>query len=1102
MKNAEFLYGKNLKNKDDIIFGRIKKILDGGGKVLYIVPEQYAFSADKSVLFRLGEKYSHLTETINFKRMAINVNESLYPTKNGFITEEIKNLILYKIYYENASELKTLSKRRRSPDSVLIFKDILTELKTNLITGEELEAVISALPENAYLKGKLSDLKLIGEEYEKYISDNYKDFGDSFSVLAKNIENHGLYKDYHIFVDNFIHFSKSEFIVLKALMKNAKSLNAVLLGDSFKDCEEGDLFYLTSHTAYVLEKTSEELGYRVEYTSCDAENAFGLKEIFAGKSAEKAKDRLCMTEADSRLSEVRDLVLKIKELILKGASYSDIAVFSGDMEIYENLIARQFKIADIPYFDDRKKPMSENPVCRMLISAFELYLSGGAQSELICYLKNLVFLFGSFEKICLFEKTVSSFGFSKDIIKSREKWEKAVQTAISGSKYFNLREKELSEVYNSFVYVVFEAFGELKKENKPESYKKCFSEFVKKLNIEKRLNDFVSKAENTDFANELTNAYNIFIGAIKNICLINGEEKLSKEDFLSLLKQSADVYKTGSLPNRIDCVTVSDLERGRSDPKKFVFILGLNDGVSPKNNENTGFLSDNDRKLIESVTGTALPTALWKNNSSLLSFYRACNLAEDKLFLSKSLASDSGEALSETYLWSFFALSASEIKKADNVYVNKREATETAIAECDENSELFKLISKEEEELFINIEKMESEGYYSLDKRVEKRLLASKFQKKLNTSVSRLETYRKCGYSYFLRYLLRVDEPENADFDFAKTGTLVHDIVDMFSKKMADDEMTWESVTEEYIDESVKKYARIEIAEKFPKLSMFNPRTKYLTIKLSRTAKTAILYIREHFIRGEFVPLGYEIPIGDDGVKPISIALSDGSVVEIYGRVDRADGFYDKASDSLHIRIIDYKSSAKNIDFTLVKEGIQLQLLTYLATLVKNGGEYFDFSGEILPGAALYMNVGNSMERFEKIPAPDELREQIGKKFTLDGIVLNDDDVIAAMDREFLKNPDYSSDVVNVSAKSGGFSIKNLLLREQFEILLKDCEAMIKQTGEKILEGEYYIRPYSFDAKSACDYCAYKSVCGFDKNINSYRKIKKLTKDAYFEAKE
>jgi len=1093
MKTLRILYGNNLKEKDSIVFNEIKSIIDGGGKVLYIVPEQYAFSADKSVLFRLGEKYSHLTETINFRRMALFVNEKFSPDKKNFITEEIKNLILYKIYCDNVSEFRTLSKRGKTPDSVFIFKDILTELKSNLITEEELDKVIFSLPEGTYLRNKLYDLKLIESEYEKYISENYRDFEDGFSNLAKNIEKYGLYKDYHIFADNFVHFSKGEYQVVSALMKNAVSFHAVLLGENFEKAEEGDLFYLTAHTARALEKTGEELNYKVSYESADGKDKKQLKEIFDGASPKS--DRIIMTDCHFRTDEIRDVVLKIKKLIKDGASYSDIAVFAGDMSVYENIIPHKFKSADIPFFDDRKKSLLKNPLCRLLISAFSFYMSGYKVQEMTDYLKSLVFLYGSFSKICLFEKTVSSFRIEKDIIKNPEKWEKSLETAITGNKYLKSHKKDISDVYNKFIIPVCDAFSNLKNKNTADAYREAFSKLIKGLNLEKRLCVYADNSTDREFAGELTSAYNTFTGAIKNICLINKNESLTNEDYFALLRQSAEVYQTGALPNLIDCVTVSDLERGRTEDKKYVFILGFNEGISPRTNENTGFLSDKDRKLIESITHTELPTALWKNNSSLLSLYRACNLAEDTLYISKSKFSDSGDELTESYMWSFFAGSC-PVNESELPFTDAREAVVTAISKSDRESEFYKDVSQRYEELFCDIDKMHSDGYFSLDKKVAKKVLDSKFEKKLRTSVSRIETYRKCGYSYFLRYLLKVDEPENANYDFAKTGTLIHDIVDIFSKKMAEDKMDWEKVTDEYIDGVVKKAVYYEINEKFPKLSMFNPRTKYLMSKLTRTAKTAILYIKEHFVRGEFVPLGYEIPIGDDGISPVSIALSDGSVIEIYGRVDRADGYISNDKDKLHIRIIDYKSSQKEIDFTLVKEGIQIQLLTYLRALIKNGKEYFDFAGEILPGAVLYMNVG---DKIESIKAEDELYNSIKKKFTLNGIVLNDDDVISAMDREFKENDDYTSDIVNLSVKKGSLKINNLLYREQFEVLLRDCESLIKKTGEKILNGEYYVRPYRFGDKTACEWCAYKGICNFDSSINSYRRLEKVTKDSYFE---
>lgn len=1096
MRKAEIIYGRNLKNKDSYVFSEIKNIIDGSDKVLYIVPEQYAFSADKTVLFKLGEKYSHLTETINFKRMAILNNSKLNPTKKDYITEEIKNLILYKIYLENLSSFKALSKGRKSPDTILIFKDILTELKSNLITIEDLEKVISSLPKETFLYNKLCDLKLISQEYEKYISENYRDFEDGFALLAKNITEHNLYKDYHIYIDNFVHFSKSELMVVKALMKNAKSVHFTLLCDEF-DSEEGDLFYLTCETASTLTELAEDEGYLLTKTLCDAPDTKNLKSIFEGTSTEVYQN-IILKNSKTHTDEVRSVVMEIKRLVSDGASYRDIAVFSGDMEVYSHIISAQFKMAGIPYFDDKKNMLSKNPVCGILTSAFSFFLSDFSLNEMICYLNSLDFLFNKKESICLFEKTVTSFRLEKDTVKNKEKWETSLDTALLGNTYLINRKNEISYVYENMVLPVVDAFSPLKKENVSIEYSDSIKVLIKLLDLEKRLKKYAEDSTDIEKAREMISAYNTMISAIKNISLINGQEKIGKEDYFMLLNQSLQVYKTGVLPNCIDSVTVSDTQRGRSEDKKYIFVLGLNDGITPKTEETTGFLSDSDRKLIKSVTGTELPTAIWRNNSSMLAFYRVCNLADDTLYISKSKFSDEGNELTESFMWSRFEEKVGNVQEFSDIYVNESEAVRTAVASYDKESEFYKYVENENKDFFSEIESMTKEEYFSVNKKVSKKLLDSKFNKKLGTSVSRLETYRKCGYSYFLRYLLKLEEPENATFDFAKSGTLIHNIIDRFSKKLSQENMDWNEINEDFINDSLKGMVWCEIMENFPKINMFNPRVKYMASRLQRTAKTAIMYIKEHFKKGEFVPLGYEIPVNENGVKPISVALDDGSVVEIYGRIDRADGFFDKESDRLYIRIIDYKSSSKSIDFSLVKEGIQIQLLTYLHTLVENGYEYLDFKGEILPGAALYMACDQSMKRFDTNPADEEIEKAVKDKFMLNGIILNDDDVISAIDREFKDNPTYKTDVADISVKNGVFNIKNLLYREQFKTLLTDCENLIRETGQKIIDGEFYIKPYRFGEKNACEWCSYKSICSFDNTVNSYRYIPKLSKDEYF----
>ena len=54
--------------------------------------------------------------------------------------------------------------------------------------------------------------------------------------------------------------------------------------------------------------------------------------------------------------------------------------------------------------------------------------------------------------------------------------------------------------------------------------------------------------------------------------------------------------------------------------------------------------------------------------------------------------------------------------------------------------------------------------------------------------------------------------------------------------------------------------------------------------------------------------------------------------IELIGKIDRIDTL--KLDNKMYVRVIDYKSSQKDLSLNNIKEGISLQLLTYLATFI------------------------------------------------------------------------------------------------------------------------------------------------------------------------
>lgn len=195
-----------------------------------------------------------------------------------------------------------------------------------------------------------------------------------------------------------------------------------------------------------------------------------------------------------------------------------------------------------------------------------------------------------------------------------------------------------------------------------------------------------------------------------------------------------------------------------------------------------------------------------------------------------------------------------------------------------------------------------------------------------------------------------------------------------------------------------------------------------------------------------------------------------------------------------YIRIVDYKSSVKNIELNEVMFGIQLQLITYLDEVVTKG--------DFLPAGALYFNLIDPIISLSGTKTPEEIEKEIQKNFKMKGIVLADIDIVKMMDTKLEKG--YSETIPVYIDKEGNVS-KNLssaISKEDFTNLQKKVRNIIKEISKEIYSGDISIKPYyNKDKKTPCEFCKYKTICNFNtkQKGNNYNYIKYLEKSEVLE---
>jgi len=381
----------------------------------------------------------------------------------------------------------------------------------------------------------------------------------------------------------------------------------------------------------------------------------------------------------------------------------------------------------------------------------------------------------------------------------------------------------------------------------------------------------------------------------------------------------------------------------------------------------------------------------------------------------------------------------------------------------------------------------------NLPKTVDEENIKKLYGTTLKTSISRLEQYRRCPFSFHLKYGLKLKEPPEFNLRTVDTGTFMHEMIASFFDEVEEKNINYKALTEKEIKQMTEQLIEQGLALRKNDLFHSSPKLQNLTKRLSKVVTKAIGYIIEQLKNSDFEMEGAEIEFSNQSVyEPIRLTLDTGEKVEVTGKIDRIDMAKDDTGK--YLRIIDYKSSAKSLDYGEILAGLQIQLLTYLDAATEIEGA--------VPAGVFYFGLMDSVLKAKKNQSDEEIKQEIRKQFKLNGILLADVHVVKMMDKK-LQNG-YSDVVPAFLDKEGKLSMSrsNVVSQEQFRMLQKHTKHIIAQISKEILNGNITMRPYQNKAKhSNCEFCPYKSICNFsvDKKGNNYFRIQAMDKEEVLE---
>lgn len=1117
----QFYIGASGSGKSHLLYDRIiaESQQNPHTNYLIVVPDQFTMQTQLEMVKKHPRKGILNIDVLSFGRMSHRIFEEVGGNDKPVLDDTGKSLVLRRVAAGIEEQLGVMKRNIRKPGYISEVKSALSEFMQYGLGTKDVEKLCQYASKRNALAYKLKDLNLLYEGFLQYIRERYITTEETLDILRKVLPKSRVVKDSVIVFDGFTGFTPIQYNVIQELMVQARDVIVTVTMDTREDAytQDGEqkLFHLSKKTIHDLDRLCREAGVKrendvkiTEETVYRYRNNAGLSHLerelfrYPYKEYSGAQENIHIFEASSPKEELRQVCLEIRRLVReKQYCYRDIAVVTGDMDRYGFAAREMFGRFAIPYFLDQTNKLVLNPFIEFIRSALLVVTQEYSYESVFHFLRCGMTDITPDETDRL-ENYCLNMG-----IRGRKAWNRKFTRRMKRQDE-EAAELDALNAAREKITAMLEPLMKKKTEKVTgKEFVKALYAFIVNASIEEKLAEYEQFfTEQGDFvrAKEYAQIYRLVMELLEQICGLLGEEELEIKEFADILDAGFAEIKVGTIPQTVDKVVIGDIQRTRLCEIKALFFVGVNDGIIPKGGGTGGIISDIDREFLQESEYELAPTPRQQMYIQRLYLYLMMTKPTERLYLSYAKVDNEGKSIRPAYLVSTVTRLFPDIAVTQP---QMRPVEEQIESPADALSYLVGLLRRyaaddigDEKQLFITLydtyvrnekyapvlEQMKRAAFSYLSNadrnRIPRELAGMLYGQVLKNSVSRLEKFASCAYAHFLQYGLSLEERDKYSFESVDMGNVFHAVLESFSDRLAEEGYTWfdfpKEAGERIVAECLENYA-VSYGET---ILYSSKRNEYMITRMRRILNRTVQTLQYQLQKGAFTPENFELSFQmTSDLDAVNIALSKEERLQLIGRIDRVDTC--RKEDKLYVKVIDYKSGNRKFDLAALYYGLQLQLVVYMNAAVEVQKKK-NPDTRVIPAAMLYYHVSDPMTETDK-GSPDiaEIEAAILDELKMTGMVSDDEEVIRLLDKDF----ETKSTVIPVARKKdGSFTQASAVLSDRdFETVSDFVNHKIKELGTSILNGDIGLNPYEQKDMGACTYCAYKSVCGFDKKLGS-----------------
>ncbi len=1079
-----------------------------------IVPEQATMQAQKDIV-RLHPHHGTMNiDIVSFQRLAYRIFSELSLPQPEVLDDTGKTMVLRKLAGEKRKELGAFSSHLNQAGFIGEVKSMVSEFYQYGVTPELLKEQMEKEGMSRILVRKLEDINVIYEAFRAFTKERYITMEELLDVLCSVVAKSELLKNSVLVLDGYTGFTPVQYRLLGLLLHICKDIYVTVTAteDALQGPEhEADLFDMSRKMAGKLKALAVEQGVAVneDLALCERPLPRFAKSPsldylertmfrYPYRPYEKEVHGIRLVQAENPADEVDFVVNQIHQLVKKeGYRYREIAVVCGNLPGYAREITHQFEENEIPFFLDEKRDVSGNPFIRLMKAALEVVQRGFDYESMFQYLRTGL-VTDEVEKIDRLETYVRAMG-----VRGLKRWSEPWEKTFEGGGRLNLVELNAfkDEILGPLV-----RFKEMMSEH-DEAHRitvgqmtRALTELLGTLEIERKLLERSKQFKDIGMekeAREYGEIYDLVMELFERLYDLLGEEVISRKEYLEILNAGFTELKVGMIPAGADRVVAGDLKRTRLSGIRALFFVGVNEGVVPADTTKGGILTDQERETLKKHALELAPTAREEGFQQRFYLYLAMTKPAERLTISWTSLSSEGKTMRPSGLNNqlckrFPKLEVVSAQSQKDGTVSFHAAGKSVIAwlqEPDRMSQypelmnLYRYLSQSEQTSRTMELLAEAASYSYEDSGIGREAAKALYGSILNGSVTRMEGYAACAYAHFLSHGLELKKRREYELDLSDMGNLFHRSIDLFFSEVRSRGMDFRAIGDKERRALVKTVVDRVAYEYRNTIMKSSARNSYLEKKVERITDRTIRALIYQIQKGDFEPEEFEVDV------TTRIPLRGGEALNLRGRIDRLDTFEDE--DRIYVKIMDYKSGTTSFDLSLLYHGLQMQLVVYMdAALQLESRKHPD--KEMVPAGIFYYHIDDPMLERPEEGGPEAVEAGILRKLRMDGLVNSNLDVIGHLDREIVKE----SDVIPVAMKDGYIveARSSVAGGQRFGQLSGFVRKSLQAMGEEILDGNTEINPYKQGTRTACDYCPYHSICGFDLKTEGFgfRKFKSM----------